>query len=348
MRKQRKCDKMKFSVIIPVYNCADRLHISVESIFQQTYGDFELILVNDGSTDNSLDICNEYASKDCRVKVLNQKNSGPSVARNTGLKYVSGEYVVFCDADDCLEKEALEKIIKEIRNNDDKCDIVFYGYYDSAMENGSIIKRNKHTYNHSVFNSNTALKEKYNDLNNISFTYPVWNKAYRLQFVKESKAEFPVGVNIAEDYIFNLKLYTKAERTIVMSEWLYNYIQHSGSITTKFQESKINSAEYVYEYAVKVMEKWNPNMVNCIHNAYLKDISVYINNMFNSNVDLSVTKKIELVRSVIRKESVRICIKDVKCSSFRNKMICMLIKYRMALLLLLTGKIARLKCRKKC
>ena len=63
---------MKFSVIIPVYNCADRLHISVESILQQTYGDFELILVNDGSTDNSLDICNEYASKDCRVKVLDQ------------------------------------------------------------------------------------------------------------------------------------------------------------------------------------------------------------------------------------------------------------------------------------
>lgn len=334
---------MKFSVIIPVYNCADRLHISVESILQQTYGDFELILVNDGSTDNSLDICNEYASKDGRVKVLNQKNSGPSVARNTGLKYVSGEYVVFCDADDCLEIEALEKIIKEIRNNDDKCDIVFYGYYDCVMENGGIVKGNKHIYNHLVFNSNKELKEIYNDLNDINFTYPVWNKAYRLQFVRESKAEFPVGVNIAEDYIFNLKLYTKAERTIVISECLYNYIQHSESITTRFQESKINSAEYVYEYAVEVMKKWNPDMVNCIHNAYLRDISVYINNMFNRDVNLSISKKIELVRSVIRKESVRKCIKDVKCFSFRNKIICMLIKYKMSLLLLVTGKIARMK-----
>lgn len=339
---------MKFSVIIPVYNCADRLHISVESILQQTYNDFELILVNDGSKDESLNICNEYASKDCRVKVLNQKNSGPSVARNTGLKYVSGEYVVFCDSDDCLEKEALEKINKEIHNNDGICDIVFYGYYDCIVENGGIVKRNKHTYAHSVFNSNKALKEMYNDLNDISFTYPVWNKAYRLQFVKESKAEFPVRVNIAEDYVFNLKLYTKAENTIVMSECLYNYIQHSGSITTKFQESKINSAEYVYEYAVKVMKEWNPNMVNCIHNSYLKDISVYINNMFNSNVNLSAAKKIELVRSVIRKESVRICINEVNCYSLRNKIICMLIKHRMALLLLITGKIARLKCRKKC
>ena len=117
---------MKFSVIIPVYNSVTYLSETLNSILSQTYDDYEVILVDDGSTDGSELICDSYVSEDLRFKVIHKTNGGVSSARNTGLNYISGEWVVFLDSDDMLHKSTLA-ILKRIIETDSELDVVQFG-----------------------------------------------------------------------------------------------------------------------------------------------------------------------------------------------------------------------------
>ena len=119
---------MKFSVFIPTYNCEDALSNSIESILNQTYPDWELILIDDGSTDDSLSICQAYAAKDNRIRVIHQENAGQGAARNNGIGAATGDYIVFCDADDYYEIQALETFADAGRENNP--DLIIGGYRD--------------------------------------------------------------------------------------------------------------------------------------------------------------------------------------------------------------------------
>lgn len=120
---------LKFSVIVPVYNAGEYLKVCIDSILDQTYKEFELILVDDGSTDNSPNICDEYAIKDSRIQVIHKKNEGVSMARQEAIVIAQGEYLVFVDADDSIIRECLEKIASH-----DGVDIIRYGLYTENSE----------------------------------------------------------------------------------------------------------------------------------------------------------------------------------------------------------------------
>lgn len=331
---------MKFSVIIPVYNCEKTLHISVESIMAQTFQDWELILVNDGSSDNSRVMCNEYAVKDSRIQVVNQNNAGPASARNSGMQHAKGEYLFFCDADDYLVEQAFEVLVGRLGR---AADIVFFGYSDVMIEHEEFVVINQHQLNYRQIESNEDFKKEFLALDKAAYTYPVWNKVYRTEFVKECGAQFPSGVNIAEDFVFNIQLYTRARYIVVLDYCFYNYIHHKNSITNSFKASKMNNIEYVYLYTIEHLGNWHQEMRNRLHNAYIRDISVFINNMFNEGVDLTFGEKRELVKEIMRKDSVHQCITNICCTSNRNRVVTALLKYRCINLLLLTGKIARLR-----
>ena len=134
----------KISIIVPIYNAEKFLNKCIKSILKQTFENFELILVNDGSTDKSLDICNKYAKSDKRIKVINKKNEGSVLARKRGIKEAKGDYVIFVDADDWISINALEVINEEINNNN--ADVIVFNYY-KVLKNLSAIKRkNKSSY----------------------------------------------------------------------------------------------------------------------------------------------------------------------------------------------------------
>ena len=117
----------KVSVIIPVYNTSKYLNQCLESIQNQTFTDFEAICINDGSTDSSLEILKEFASKDDRFIIINKKNEGQGIARNLGIQQANGEYIIFIDSDDWLETEGLEKAYKKIK--EDSADILIFDFY---------------------------------------------------------------------------------------------------------------------------------------------------------------------------------------------------------------------------
>ncbi|MBR0138131.1 MAG: glycosyltransferase [Erysipelotrichaceae bacterium] len=220
---------MKVTVIIPVYNSEKHLRQCIDSVLSQTLEDIEVICVDDGSTDSSFEILNEYAQKDSRLTAFKQKNSRCGVARNNGLKHAQGEYVIFWDSDDYFEPQALEKMYaKAISNQADVCLCGSYRYFEDTGERvpaPSSLRTNL-TGGQEVFNRFTH--EKY--IFNIS-TISTINKLIRRQFILDNDICFS-DARFGEDIIFSCNCYVLAERLTFVDEYLVTYrINQTSSLT---------------------------------------------------------------------------------------------------------------------
>ena len=221
--------QISISVIISVYNMEQYLPKCLESVINQNLRDIEIIVVNDGSSDNSLEIIRKYEAIDSRIIVINQKNMGCSVARNNGVKIAKGEYVVFVDSDDYILEKGLDELIKEGRQY--KLDIVLPFLY-STFNNKQVIK-NKEFY--KVKTGETYLIEKLNDRDHLIRTT---SKLYRLQFLLENNISFPEGL-VHEDQYYDLISLYYAKRIKFINIKYYIIVGHSNSITRR-TDRKIN------------------------------------------------------------------------------------------------------------
>lgn len=208
------------SLIVPVYNAEKYLSKCIESILRQTYKNFELICINDGSTDASLNILQSYAYQDSRIKIINQKNKGQSIARNEGLKCVQGEYVAFVDSDDWLELDFLEKLYSSAQKNN--ADVVQSGFIQSDKK---FIQENR-----ICFSFDDILKNM-----NKAF---VWNKLWKTKFIQDSQLQFLDNVYY-EDLAFCLLAAFYAKKWNVIDYAGYNYFQNPVSSTQSQDAEKI-------------------------------------------------------------------------------------------------------------
>lgn len=206
------------SIVVPIYNVEKYIPECVDSIIAQTYENIEIILVNDGSTDNSGSVCEEYAKKDARIKVIHKKNGGLSDARNAGIKIAKGEYIGFVDSDDWIETDMYEKLIKACLENNADISIcgLFRDYVDKSIKCPSP--------NNKVYSSENALKaliegEELHD--------HAWSKLYKRSFFDD--VEYPKG-KLYEDVRTTYKLFLKSDVVVSIEDCLYHYRQRSGSI----------------------------------------------------------------------------------------------------------------------
>lgn len=209
----------KFSIIIPVYNVIQYLHECLDSVLCQTFKDYEVIIIDDGSTDGSGAVCDEYCDKDKRIKVYHQKNKGVCAARNCGLKHVSGEYVIFVDSDDYIESFFLETISKHLSD----CDLLFWGDF-FHFQDGSI-------HIHKPYSSNSLgrdeieeriLKLKRNVVGYEYFGY-IMNKAFCTDIIKQYAILFTEGLDFREDEIFTASYCRYIKNLKVINTPLYHY-----------------------------------------------------------------------------------------------------------------------------
>lgn len=217
------------SVIVPVYKVEKYLPKCLDSIINQTYKNLEIILVDDGSPDNCPKICDEYAKKDKRIRVIHKENGGVSVARNAAISVVKGDYITFVDGDDYIAVDMYEKMINKIkRDNSDVCICGFNKVYDGYTE--IVVEENLKDLNYEKlligFISNEASK---ND--NIIYTNNIMGSACRVLYSRETinSHRFIEDLANCEDLLFNLEVLTKDTKISVLSENLYNYIQHATS-----------------------------------------------------------------------------------------------------------------------
>lgn len=213
---------MKLSIIVPVYQVEAHIDECITSILDQTFRDFELILVDDGSLDRCPAICDAYAQKDSRIRVIHQKNQGLSAARNTGLQAARGDYIGFVDSDDFIEASMYEKLLDNLER--EKADISVCGRY-KVWGDKKIQEQKSNVY--KVMDSAQALALMNTNVLGY-FDVAAWDKIYKRSCFKG--IEFPEG-KLCEDWFVMYKLFFNAHRIVYDSIPLYNYRQRTGSIT---------------------------------------------------------------------------------------------------------------------
>lgn len=197
------------SIIVPVYKVEQYLAICIESILVQTYRNFELILIDDGSPDNSGIICDQYAQKDNRIVVIHKGNEGVGSARNAGLEKAHGDFIVFVDADDYIYPNCLSLLIEKSENSD----WVIGGY----SSNGHSIKPEQSTYDGKDINS--FWKRYANTL----FCATTWAAMYKLETIRKYKIDFDEKINLGEDTLFNANYLFYCNKITLIPEVLYFY-----------------------------------------------------------------------------------------------------------------------------
>lgn len=223
------------SVILPVYNSEKYIRKAIQSVLDQTFTDFELIIVNDGSTDNTLGIINEF--DDSRIRIINQENQGPGAARNNALERVDSDYVMFLDSDDWYHERALEISYAEITKHN--ADMTFFQMIN--YNNGEIYENDwfdLKTFDESFENRAFSPKETPGSIFDLSVG--VCQKIYNTDFLKRIDARFPEGI-FFEDMPFFYYVYLKSERISIIKKHLYYRRKHDESITHVVDEKFLDT-----------------------------------------------------------------------------------------------------------
>ena len=249
----------KYSIIIPVYNTESYLKKCIDSVLNQTYKDYEIIIVNDGSTDNSKDIIEEYQNKYEFIKVINQDNQGLSMARNNGIKKSLGDYFLLLDSDDYIEKELLEKLDEEI-NKTPNLDLIRF-----QINN---VKDKVIPYNEEEFH-NVGGKEAFMRIVSYHYVENAWAYLYNKEYFTKNKFEFMKGI-YHEDFALIPLVIEKAKVVSSINYLGYNYVERQNSIMTDTDYKKtLKKAEDFYTGYLYIMD----NLDNSDHRVLKSYIS---------------------------------------------------------------------------
>ena len=265
------------TVIVPIYNIAPYLDKCVQSIVNQTYKNFEIILVDDGSPDNCPSICDEWVRKDDRVKVIHKENGGVSSARNEGLKLASGKWIWFVDGDDTVEPDALSKLLKYTEQNPDL--LVFNRDFNEEY------CKDEYFFDDYYF--------KYR------FGFEPWNKLYKTEIIKQNNLAFDTEESIGEDLLFNAMYYQFAEKYLFVSDKLYNYRVRDDSAMAKKDPERLKKQLRVYSKLYEIYKDKADERI--LAQLFLMHLISGINQ--SDKADLHKKETEELICSSLKKHS---------------------------------------------
>ena len=308
--------EIRLSVVIPVYNVAEYIDNCMESVLKQDMTGVEIILVDDGATDNCPQICDEYAAKYENVSVIHKINGGLSSARNAGLKVAIGEYVYFLDSDDWIDEKTLEVIKPFMKEG---YDLIKFGYKICGKSEVEV----QPTLAAGLYRKNDLMDKILLDAispNKISshnfMLLSVWSHVYRRAFLEEHKMEFVSERRIgSEDYLFNLQAYTFADSMMVLNDYLYCYYQREGSLTKQYRKN-------LFERYCNLIDEYEKHLkANNIFQLCEKRFELFV---IRSMWYVCITNECKLEDNILKKENIS---KALKYEKLRN----VLKKYHMSL-----------------
>lgn len=223
-----------FSIIIPVYNAKDYIQRCLDSILRQSYDCFEVLMIDDGSSDGSSDICDAYAAKDPRFRVFHRENHGVSCARNLGLAELRGEWFTFVDADDYLLENALQTYHSHISEEID----MVSAYYRKVDNQGNILKQPE-TQCAKIISFEEALLDQYEPIVEAGlFNGYIWDKLFRTSIMREHSIRFKEKIHVKEDGLFIVEFICQSRRNVFLtSEVVYGYFQNENSVMNGLHKS---------------------------------------------------------------------------------------------------------------
>lgn len=304
----------KISIIVPVYNVEKYLERCINSILNQVFTDLELILINDGSTDNSGIICDRYSKIDNRVKVIHKDNGGQADARNIGINFSKGDYIGFVDSDDEIDRY-MYKILYDmsIKYSADisTCKL-------ETIEEGKEVNR-IYTESVTIYTNKEAIKVTYDG--GLS-GYSPCNKLYKRRLFENIK--FPVG-RIYEDASVLYKLYMNSNKVVFIDKALYKYIRREGSTTNRPFSDKRLDIVHMFNEKYEYMVKYYPEMCDQIKSMYYDSLRNIIVDIVNEGTVIKNYKSINRVSSIIKEELN--CINKNSLINSNHKILAKLLAY---------------------
>lgn len=331
------------SIVMPVYGVEKYLSASINSVLNQTYKNFELILVDDKSPDKSSEICDDFAQKDDRIKVIHKPNNeGLGFARNTGLDIASGDYVYFMDSDDYIEPQLLEKAIKTF---DENTEFVVFGINRVHEKKDGSIDRIEHLIPEMAESKTTKETAYIFAMLNTKKVFPfAWNKVYKKQFLDKCGTRFE-NTKLIEDFLFNIELFSKATFIKVISDRLYNYRkpQHETLVSAYAPEFfELCKRKYTLEkeYLCMVNALTDENL-QLIYFSYIKHlISVFLKNS-SKKAGLSKGEQLEKIKLVLNDQVTENVLCSYKAQSLFTRVLLFVLKRKLAGICLLGISVAK-------
>ena len=310
------------SVIVPVYNNEKLLEKCVRSILDQTYNNLEILLVNDGSTDKSIYICNQLKDLDKRIIVIDKLNEGVSITRNRGIEEASGDYLTFVDSDDYIEKDMIEELYNGIQDYD----LCTCNYY-AVKNNKRVPKSDIEAYSIENGEINIYIEKMQKQM---LFCNPV-NKIYKADIVKKYDIRFPQNIDVGEDYLFNIEYIKYVRKAKYITKPLYNYVINKGTLSQSYRprtlenemqmvrnikniyEEREFDMSYIYNQYIELLKS---NIYNLqIGNKSKKEIKTFIeqfikemneDRILEKNHKQNLTKENKVIYSILQNNNVKI------------------------------------------
>lgn len=313
------------SIVIPIYNVESFLENCLNSIKNQSYKDIEVLLVDDGSKDNSREICDEFISIDNRFKYFCQKNLGVSAARNNGMKNAQGEYITFIDGDDYIDKDHIKKMVSNLS----KSEIVISGRRN-VTENGieAVYQSDKDI----AFDREKLIEQILKT--GIVYSFP-WNKIYELKIIRNNDIQFDEDLDYGEDLVFNIQYALLIRKGILVTGSTYNYVYRENSVSNQLDAATLKK-RVTDLLAIKRVIKMLPSKfiaekdflnrrITVEGSKYVRLMSVY--NFPNDSIELykgMVINSYKLVKSSLSNREKLVCFGNLKLPGLMN----MLLKFK--------------------
>lgn len=293
------------TIVLPVYNVEKYLQRCLESVVNQTYSNLEIILVDDGSPDNCPSICDDWAKKDSRIKVIHKENAGLGMARNTGIDNATGEYIFFLDSDDSVDSTLVEKCVASAKENNSQV-VVFSRH--NIYDDGRVVSRKVHVPT-LLFDNKGIVNELLPSMFTYSMGFGVsaWSKMYRLDTFKSTGVRFRSEREIvSEDAYFALEYYPKLNSVSVVTECLYNYYKRNDSLSRSYKPDRQERNDDFLRKSLEYIEENN-----------LPDV-IAINLMSRYHA-LTLGTMLQIVRADISEKERKAAIKEMFVNPFLRK-----------------------------
>ncbi|MFB7138222.1 glycosyltransferase family 2 protein [Gottfriedia sp. NPDC056225] len=324
------------TIIVPVYNAEKTIGRAIKSVLNQSLQNFELILINDGSKDNSLQVMNKIAKDDSRIKIFDLPNSGVSNARNYGLQQAKGLYTTFLDADDYYVKNAFDEIFNDISEETQL--IIFEYNVESEYKSSRRLPNSESTYfsNEKSFRC-YAVSLIMNEMINAP-----WNKVYLTTYLKENQIVFDPTLNIGEDLKFNLTVIREVSYVKIINKALVNYcVKKDEGLVSRFRINRLETRYKLIGEIKELLTYWELYTENklMVDQMLIRDIMGYFMDFYKTSCNLSYSEKLKQINDVINRNEVKELTIKKQNKDITTKLIKLILRTNNSVFILLSAKI---------
>lgn len=330
--------KPAISIIIPAYNCEKYIADCLASIERQTFCDYEILVVDDGSNDRTQEVLQTFAKKNDRIRLFRQKNAGPSAARNTGIRNAAGDYVMFCDADDTIAPHTCEALYSHAAET--SAELVLAGYVVEVIQNGKRIslEENYPLDQETGFLSGEELRRQIPKRFEYGIAHSVCGKLFRRECLEKHSLFFDETIDIGEDLLFHLSFFPHVKTCGWVNLCLYHYYYRtsSGSLATRFQQDIFCKKVRLYRETLRFFETYPADEIATVRHGMNRRLFLETKECIRGTIKQGNSFRIawKQLKQILSDRTLQGALAEIEGSigkelGFKNSLVCRMMQRRM-------------------